>query len=147
MILFRQDWVNDVNMMRQEMGKLLDHLAGVKPPSIRFSPTVWEPAIDIYETEDELIVIVELAGVQESDIQVTIHQNIFTIRGERKKSLLTGKSGVYHQMEISSGPFERSIELPRPVNADYARASYENGLLEVVLPKIKTAFKVGIRVK
>jgi len=149
MIQFRQEWINDVDMMRQEMGRLLDHLTGAKPPVVRFSPTVWEPAIDLYETDDELVVTVELAGVRESDLQMTIDRNIFTIRGERQKSPFPGKAGVYHQMEISSGPFERSIALPEAVDAENARATYENGLVKVVLPKVKKerTIRVGVKVK
>jgi len=147
MIQFRQEWINDVNMMRQEMGRLLDHFAGAKPPMVRFSPTVWEPAIDLYETDDELVVTAELAGVRESDLQMTIDRNIFTIRGERPKALPGNKTGVYHQMEISSGPFERSITLPEAVDAENARATYENGLVEVVLPKVKKERTIRVDVK
>jgi len=147
MIQFRQDWINDVNMMRQEMGRLLDHLAGVKPPMVRFLPTIWEPAIDLYETDDELVVTVEVAGVRESDFQMTVDRNIFTIRGDRQKILRGSKTGVYHQMEISSGPFERSIVLPEAVDAENARATYENGLVEVVLPKVKKERTVRVDIK
>ena len=149
MIQFRQNWINDVNMMQQEMGRLLDHFAGAKPPMVRFSPTVWEPAIDLYETDDELVVSVELAGIRETDLQMIINRNIFTIRGERQKTLPGSKTGVYHQMEISSGPFERSITLPEAVDAENARASYENGLVEVTLPKVRKerTIKVGVKVR
>jgi len=149
MIQFRQDWINDVNMMRQEMGRLLDHFAGVKPPMVRFLPTIWEPAVDLYETDDELVVMVEVAGVTESDLQITVDRNIFTIRGDRQKILKGSKTGVYHQMEISSGPFERSIALPEAVDAEKAMATYENGLVEVVLPKVKKVrtARVDIKVK
>lgn len=148
-IQFRQEWINDVNMMRQEMGRLLDHFAGAKPPTVRFSPAVWEPAIDLYETDDDLVVMVDLAGVRESDLKITIDRNIFTIRGERQKTLPASKTGVYHQMEISSGPFERSIALPEAVDAENARASYENGLVEVILPKVRRerTIRVGVKVK
>jgi len=137
MIQFPLEWMDDVNTIRQEMRRLLDHFAGSKPPMIRFSPTVWEPVIDLYETDDEIVLTVELAGVNESDFQMLVDRNVFIIRGERRKALPAGKSGVYHQMEISSGPFERSIPLPESVDADRARASYKNGLVEVVLPKFR----------
>jgi len=149
MIQFRQDWINEVNMMRQEMGRLLDHFASAKPPMVKFSPIVWAPAIDLYETDDELVVTAEIAGVRESDLQMTIDRDIFTIRGERQKILPASKTGVYHQMEISSGPFERSIALPEAVDAQNARATYENGLVEVVLPKVKKkqTIRVGVKLK
>ncbi len=149
MVQFRQDWINDVNMMQREMGRLIEHFAGAKPPMVRFSPTVWEPAIDLYETDDELLVIVELAGVREHELQITVDRNIFVIQGERKKILSGSRTGVYHQMEIASGPFARSITLPEPVDAENARASYEDGLVTVILPKVRKerTIKVGIKVK
>jgi len=149
MIQFRQEWINDVNMMQQEMSRLLDHFAGTKPPIVRFSPTVWEPAIDLYETDNELVLTVELAGVREDDFRMTIDRNVFTIQGERQKNLPDSKTGVYHQMEISSGPFERNITLPETVDAESARASYKNGLVEVILPKVKKerVVRVGIKVR
>ena len=149
MIQFHQEWINDVNMMRQEMDRLMNHFVGAKPPMVRFSPTIWEPAIDLYETDDELVVTVELAGIRESGLHITVDRNLFTIRGERQKTLPGSKTGVYHQMEISSGPFERSITLPEAVDAENARASYENGLVEVTLPKVRKerTIKVGVKVK
>lgn len=149
MIQFRQEWISDIDMMQREMSRLLDHFAGTKPPMVRFSPTVWEPAIDLYETDEELVVTVELAGVEESDFQMMIHRDMFTIRGERQKIMPGSKTGVYHQMEIASGPFERSISLPEAVDAENARASYENGLVTVIVPKVKRerTVRVGIKVK
>ncbi len=149
MFEFRREWINDVNIMRQEIGRLLDHFAGAKPPMVRFSSTVWKPAIDLYETDDEFVVTVELAGVEESALQVTVDRNIFTIRGERQKTFKGSKTGVYHQMEISSGPFERSIILPAVVDTEGAVASYENGLVEIILPKVKKerTVKLGVKIK
>jgi len=147
MVQFRQEWINDIDMMQREVSRLLDHFAGTKPPMVRFSPTVWEPAIDLYETDDELVVTVELAGVKETDLQILVDRNIFTIRGERHKVLPVGSTGAYHQMEIASGPFERSITLPEAVDAANARASYEDGLVEVILPKVKKERTVRVEIK
>lgn len=147
MFQFRQEWINEVDSMHREMSRLLDHFAGTKPPMVRFSPTAWEPAIDLYETKDELVVIVELAGVKEGDFQVIIERNVFTIRGEREMMLPDSKAAVYHQMEISSGSFERSVALPEAVDVENAQASYENGLVEVILPKIKKEQTVMVEIK
>jgi len=147
MVQFRQEWINDINTMQREMSRLLDHFAGTKPPMVRFSPTVWEPAIDLYETDNDLVVMVELAGVKESGFEIIVERNIFTIQGERQKILFGSKTGVYHQMEIASGPFERSIILPEAVDAENARASYENGLVEVVLPKVRRERTIRVRIK
>ena len=135
MVQLRSDWRTQIDIMQQEMQRLLNHLAGSKPPQIRFSPAGWEPAIDVYETDDEIVVIVELAGVKESDIEILVDRDRFTIRGERRKAVVTSVRRMYYQMEIMSGPFARSIALPVAVDTTESKAYYADGLVEVVLPK------------
>jgi HSP20 family protein len=137
MVQFRRDWFNQMDMIQQEMNRLLDHFAGAKPPQVRFSPQIWEPAIDVFETEDNLVVIIELAGVKESEINLVVGRETFTIQGCRRKSIETGEKRAYHRMEIASGLFRRSIALPVAVDIDEVKASYENGLVEVILQKEK----------
>jgi len=147
MIQFRREWITNIEMMQQEVNRLLDYFSGSKPPTIRFSSRVWEPAIDLYETDDALIVTVELAGVRESEMEIQVERNTFTIRGERRKPLPAGGRGAYFQMEIASGPFERTITLPMAIDAAGARASYGDGLVEVILPKVKEKRTVRVEVK
>ena len=135
MVQLRSDWRTQIDIMQQEMQRLLNHLAGSKPPQIRFSPAGWEPAIDVYETDDEIVVIVELAGVKESDIEILVDRDRFTIRGERRKAVVTSVRRMYYQIEIMSGPFARSIALPVTVDTTESKAYYADGLVEVVLPK------------
>lgn len=147
MVQLRSDWRAQIDIMQQEMQRLLNHLAGSKPPQIRFSPAGWEPAIDVYETDDEIVVIVELAGVKESDIEILVDRDRFTIRGERRKAVVTSVRRMYYQMEIMSGPFARSIALPVAVDTTESKAYYADGLVEVVLPKAGkgTTHKVDIK--
>ncbi|MGB3128972.1 MAG: Hsp20/alpha crystallin family protein, partial [Dehalococcoidia bacterium] len=147
MVQLRSDWRTQIDIMQQEMQRLLNHLAGSKPPRIRFSPAGWEPAIDVYETDDEIVVIVELAGVKESDIEILVDRDRFTIRGERRKAVVTSVRRMYYQMEIMSGPFARSIALPVAVDTTESKAYYADGLVEVVLPKAGkgTTHKVDIK--
>ena len=137
MVQFRRDWMNQMDMIHQEMNRLLDHFAGSKPPQVRFSPPVWEPSIDVYETEDNLVVIIELAGVNESDIDLMVDRDTFTVQGVRGKAISTGEKRAYYRMEIASGPFRRSIALPVAIDTAKVKASCENGLVEVILPKLK----------
>ena len=97
MVQFRRDWLTRMDMMQREMDRLLDHLAGSKPPQVKFSPSAWQPAIDVYEMENEIVVAVELAGVKENDREILIDRNTFTIRGERKATLPQGCRGAYHR--------------------------------------------------
>jgi HSP20 family protein len=104
---------------------------------VRFALSVWEPSIDLYETKDHYIIIIELAGVKESDVEITIDNDTFTIRGKRKRSSGSMEKRVYYRMEISSGPFKRSIKLPDVIDTAHVNATHENGLIEVVLPKLR----------
>ncbi len=146
MVQFRRDWYSQMDLIQQEMNRLLDHFAGSKPPQVRFSPLVWEPSVDVYETRDKIVVVVELAGVKESDIRMTVDRDVFTLEGVRAKASGGAEKRAYHRMEIAGGSFRKSIRLPVAVDTRSIRASYENGLVEVVLPKAKTrrSYRVDI---
>ena len=135
MVDFRGDWLSNIHSMQQEMERLLDYFGSSKPPVVHFAPRMWEPAIDVYETEKDVVVLVELAGVKQNEIEIVVHGNTLVIRGERKEPQLRSKR-TYYQMEIHKGPFERGILLPATVDPDKTKASYEDGLLEIVLPKV-----------
>lgn len=134
MVQFRRDWIENIDSMQREMEQLLDQFATRKPPLIRFSPRAWEPAIDMYETPQAVVVMVELAGLRQEDIDITVHAKNLLIRGERRESQ-EGNKRTYYQMEISKGHFERGILLPVAVDIDQTKASYNDGILEIILPK------------
>jgi HSP20 family protein len=134
MIELRRDWSEVVVNIQRDMGRLMDEVVSRKPPTVRFSPKTWQPAIDVFETDTEVVVLVELAGVKEDEIEVTVHNGVLTIRGERK-DIKQGIRRTYSQMEILWGAFERAIILPANVNVDQIKAFYEAGILEVILPK------------
>lgn len=96
--------------------------------------TTWSPTVDIYETENELVVKADLPDVSEKDIDVRVENNLLTIRGERKfeKSL---SEDNYLRVERSYGTFSRSFSLPNTVNAEAIHAEYKNGVLTVTMPK------------
>lgn len=144
---FRRDWQSNVDKMKQEMSRLLDHFAGSKVPMVRFSHTIWEPSIDVYETDAEIVVTIELAGVKRADMEITVDNRTFIIRGQRRKVLPGSRKGTYHQMEIASGFFERRITLPVAADATNAKASCENGLVKIILPKVinERTLKISIR--
>ena len=135
MVEFRRDWLGNIHGVQWEIERLLDYFGKSKPPIVHFAPRVWEPAIDIYETEEDVVVLVELAGVKQDEIEIVVDGNTLVIRGERKEAQLRSKR-TYYQMEIHKGLFERSILLPAMVDPDKTKASYEDGLLEIVLPKV-----------
>ena len=96
--------------------------------------TAWAPAVDIFETENELVVKADLPDVNEKDIDVRVENNMLTVRGERKFEEKTEKEN-YLRVERTYGTFSRSFSLPNTVNNEAIRADYKNGVLTVTLPK------------
>jgi HSP20 family protein len=96
--------------------------------------TTWAPAVDIFETENELVVKADLPDVNEKDIDVRVENNTLTVRGERKFEEKTEKEN-YLRVERTYGSFSRSFSLPNTVNNEAIKADYKNGVLTVTLPK------------
>jgi HSP20 family protein len=121
------------------MERLLDHVAGSRPGPVQFSRSGWEPAIDLLETKDAVIVTIELAGTRPQDIGIVVDHDTLTVNSQRRKHSAPVGGGVYHVMEIASGPFARTVTLPAPVDPDQAKASWENGLVQILMPKVRIA--------
>ncbi len=96
--------------------------------------SVWSPPTDLFESEEALVVRVEIAGMKEEDFEVALENNVLLIAGARADS---PERRAYHQMEIRFGKFATSVALPAPVDAEAARAEYKDGFLTVTLPKAK----------
>ena len=96
--------------------------------------TTWAPAVDIYETANELVVKADLPDVNEKDIDVRVENNLLTIRGERKFEKSVSEEN-FLRIERTYGAFSRSFSLPNTVNAEKIGAEYKNGVLTVTLPK------------
>jgi HSP20 family protein len=94
----------------------------------------WAPAVDIYETESELVVKADLPDLQEKDIDVRVENNTLTIRGERKFEKEVNEDN-YLRVERAYGSFMRSFSLPNTVKTEGIRAEYHNGALTVRMPK------------
>jgi HSP20 family protein len=95
---------------------------------------VWSPPTDAYETEVAYVVRVEVAGMREENIDITVEENVLVISGSRPD---VPERRAYHQMEIRFGKFETIISLPGPIDLEQSRAEYEDGFLTVTLPKAK----------
>jgi HSP20 family protein len=98
------------------------------------SLTTWAPAVDIYETENELVLKADLPDVNEKDIDIRIENNTLSIHGERKFEQEV-KEENYLRVERSYGSFTRSFTLPSTVNTEAIKAEYKNGVLRVEMPK------------
>ncbi|MFH1360981.1 MAG: Hsp20/alpha crystallin family protein [Candidatus Omnitrophota bacterium] len=100
------------------------------------SPFRGFPAVDVDEDKDNVIVKADLPGLKENEIELNIDDDILTVRGERKIET-EKKERSYHRVERSYGVFERSLQLGVGIDKDKVKASYKNGVLEIVLPKIE----------
>ena len=94
--------------------------------------SVWAPPTDIYETEENFVVRIEMAGMRDEDFEVAVENNMLMISGNRPD---LNERRAYHQMEIRFGKFEVAIEIPVPVEIDRATAEYKDGFLRMQLPK------------
>jgi HSP20 family protein len=94
----------------------------------------WLPDVDVFESTDGVVVRVELAGVRSSDLRVTVDAGVLRIRGVRHVLDRTDVQRL-HQMEIATGPFERRIQIPVPIDRDVVSAKLADGFLTVVLPR------------
>ena len=96
--------------------------------------TAWAPAVDVYETENELVIKADLPDVSEKDLDVRVENSMLTIHGERKFEQKV-KEENYLRMERSYGSFSRSFSLPNSVNTEAIKAEYKDGVLNITLPK------------
>lgn len=95
---------------------------------------IWRPYTDVYETEDAYTVRVEIAGMRNADFTLSLEERFLIISGIRPDVL---ERRAYHQMEIPFGEFLSEVELPGPVNVDGVEATYQDGFLRIVLPKVR----------
>ena len=105
------------------------------PSLSKWTKGIWQPAIDIHETKKELVISTSLPGINREDIKVNVENDLLTIKGERKEERKVEKKD-YYRREQTHGSFERNITLPDYVESAKIKASYKNGILEIIMPKI-----------
>jgi HSP20 family protein len=105
----------------------------------------WTPPVDILETENELLLRMDVPDIQLKDVEIRLENDTLTVKGERKFEQAQGKG--YHRIERSYGTFARSFTLPNTVDTEKVRADYKNGVLTITLPKKEVAKPRTIRVE
>jgi len=123
--------------LRDEMNRLFDlpTMSNLARQAQLFSN--WTPALDLYQTVDNVVAVVELPGMRKEDIDISLHDGMLTIAGERQSSSGDGENA--ERTERFSGKFRRSISLPTRVDASKVSATYKEGILTVTLPKAEEA--------
>jgi HSP20 family protein len=138
------DPFRDLSDIQGEMNRLFDSFFG-RPSQVGGVERVWAPAVDVYETNDELVVAADLPGLEEKDIHLSITGDVLALRGERQWNRAV-KQESYSRGERWYGKFERTLPLPVPVQADKVKASYRDGVLTVTLPKVEEIKPREIRI-
>ncbi|MBN2084426.1 MAG: Hsp20/alpha crystallin family protein [Anaerolineales bacterium] len=143
--LIRWDPFREMGSMREVMDRLMED--GYTRP---LGAGLWDvspvPTMDLYQTEDSVVVKMGLPGVKPEDIQISVANGVLTIRGEVKEEKDENEK-IYHLRERRFGSFSRSISLPSNVSADKSDAEFENGILTLTLPKAEEAKAKTIVVK
>ena len=133
MTFVRWNPFSEVSLLQNQMNRLFDSALQTWPGDAN-GTTHWAPAADIYETEDALVVALDLPGVDPNLVDIRVENNVLTIRGERQFEEKQNKDN-FHRVERSYGAFARSFTLSTFVDADKIRASYKAGVLNINLPK------------
>jgi HSP20 family protein len=128
------------------MESLFDRFFEGWPFRVSAAEGPWAPSVDVSETEKEVIVKAELAGMDPKDIDVSVRGDILTLGGERRQEK-EEKGENFHRVERSYGSFSRSIQLPAEVHSGKVDAAYKDGVLKITLPKTKEAAVKKIEVK
>lgn len=108
--------------------------------------TPWQPPTDVYETGKDIIIRIAVSGLQPDDISVLFSDHILTVSGKRSDDSAHQKV-CFYQVEIRYGYFERRIKIPKHVDANNIKATYENGFIMITIPKAEKAFDSAISIK
>ena len=128
MAIMRWDPMRELSSLQHDLGRLFE----------RRITGAWAPAIDMYETDKEVIVDAELPGMTAKDIDVSVRNHTLRLKGERRFSEEV-KEENYYRMERAYGSFQRQIELPSEVREDQVKATFQDGILHVSVPKKQEA--------
>jgi len=144
--LIRWEPAREMMTLREAMDRLFND-AFTRP--LNFNGGTWSvPAVDMYQTDNDVVIKAALPGIKAEEVQINVTGEMLTIKGEVKQDEeKAGREKAYHLREQRWGAFERSIPLPTEVDADKAKADFENGVLTVTLPKAEKVKPKSITIK
>lgn len=140
------DFFSGLSSLQREMDRLLGRFQGGSGNQNEPMSSGFVPPVDIVEHDNEFIVKAEIPGVKKEDVKITIDNDVLTIRGQKTFEKEVNEEN-YHRIECASGSFQRSFALPHSVRPDQIEASYDSGILTVVLPKSEESKPKQIDVK
>jgi len=132
--------MQELERLRQDLSRFFDW----GPAWSRGQISTWQPNLDIYQTETEVVAMVEIPGVNPEDVDVTVTKNMLSVKGNLKQSEEVKEEG-YFRSERRFGAFQRVVPLPAEVKANETKASFKNGVLEIRMPKVKPLQEEGFK--
>jgi len=143
-------WNPEVDLFRgrfdRMFNQMLQDIWGTPAAGEEVATRLWSPIVDVKETEEALHFMVELPGLKKEDVEITLENNVLSIAGERKFEK-EAKGETYHRLERTYGAFSRSFTLPTNVRTDKVEAAFNDGVLNIHLPKMEESKprKISIR--
>jgi HSP20 family protein len=134
MAVVRWDPARELDSLQSDMNRLFDSFFGGSRAANGSIGRRWIPAMDLVETEDQLVLRADLPGISEEDVNIEVKDGVLTVSGERKAEHEEKSEGFY-RVERAFGGFSRSLTLPRDVDAGAIDAGFDRGVLEVRIPK------------
>ncbi len=144
MSIIRWQPFDDLMSIRESMDRMFEDFLTRRPRAA--GPMVWQPAIEVFETENEVVVKAELPGIDPKNVGVTVSGDGLTIKGEAKTDQ-EEKGRNYYRRELRYGGFQRTIPLPAEVKSEETKASFRNGILEVRVPKSERVRPKSVKVE
>jgi len=134
MALVRWEPVRELNSLQSEMNRLFNTFFDTPPTGGNGGPRRFIPSMDLAETDTHYVLKADLPGVAEEDVSIELDDNVLTVSGERKAEHEERQEG-YYRVERAFGGFSRSLTLPKGIDASAVTAEFDNGVLEVRIPK------------
>lgn len=138
MAVVKWDPLRDLLSIQDRMNRLFEQTLSRSRTEDGISASTWAPAVDIYETQETIVMKADLPGLTREDIEIEIRDNALTIKGERRFAKDVQQEN-YLRIERAYGAFQRSFTLPTSVRQEEIRASFRDGVLELLLPKAEGA--------
>ena len=145
-MVYRTTLASPVFSLRREIDRLFDDTFGGNGGG---SPSTWSPAVDVRESQNELVLQFELAGITPEQIELTTDNGVLTVRGEKREARKENEESQYHLVDRSYGAFSRSFQLPKNLDESKIDATFEHGVLTVRIPKAAGALprKIAVSVQ
>ena len=131
----------EMETLRRQMDQIFDELAQTN----RESSTNWTPAVELQDQENSLLLRVEIPGVEGKDLDIQVTREAVSISGEHRYEKQSEEKGFYHS-EFRYGKFQRTVQLPVPIQNDKVEAEFKNGILTLTLPKAEELQKKVVKV-